>query len=478
MMSNPKKTINRDIFLSHLKIILIYVVLTSIVFNLCLRVYVRNQTRSQLVSAAELVKKSINVELFSQNTPSETKNEKELIRNVLKINRVLKQTQSFLDVNYAVADRRSNLIYPSSSDNNEEYKLLNESIMPLISRRKLIQTKTTGSKLINFIADGKKYIAIFYPLKSEGASRAGYLLLYSDLSRTNRLIFTVNLILVLILLITTAIALIISKKVSKKISDPITRLGLYAKNIGDRQYDAKLSEYENDEIGDLAKTMNSMADKLSAYDNAMKTFLQNASHELRTPLMSIQGYAEAVKYDVVDDKDNAVDIIIQESRRLSELVDDLLYLSKIDSMQDDINFERISADDLLKSSIERVKGIAVKNSIVINLHSDGQNRMIYGDEEKLTRAFINLLGNCLRFAEKNIDVTIEDADSKLIIWIRDDGCGFDAKDINNIFDRFYKGKGGNYGLGLAITRSIIVKHNGTISAGNNPEGGAFFKITL
>lgn len=123
-------------------------------------------------------------------------------------------------------------------------------------------------------------------------------------------------------------------------------------------------KYNDDEIGQLAETMHSMAQKLSAYDNTMKTFMQNASHELRTPLMSIQGYAEGIKYGVVKDQDKAVDIVIEESKRLSQLVEDLLYLSKLDAFQEKMNFEKISAEDMIRSIIEKHDGsIIAENGI-------------------------------------------------------------------------------------------------------------------
>jgi signal transduction histidine kinase len=476
-MSNPKKTIGKSIFFSHIKIILIFVVLTSIVFNICLRIYVRNQTKTQLTSAAGLVKKSVNLELFSRDTVSNTaKEDNKLIKSVLAVNRILKQSQTFLDVNYAVVGKRNNLIYPAN-DSSEEYELISAYILPIMQRRNITTAKINKNKIVNFAVNREKYIVLLYPIKSE-SDKVGYLLLYSSLNKTNKMIFTVNMVLLSILLVTSIIALAISRDVSKKISGPISELGTYARNIGDRQYDVKIPMYEDDEIGQLAETMNSMTNKLSAYDNTMKTFLQNASHEFRTPLMSIQGYAEGIKYDVVEDKEAAADIIIEESKRLTELVEDLLYLSKIDSMQEDINMEELNMEDIIRSSIERVNGIAVKNQKVIHFACNDKDMIYHGDDEKLTRALINILGNCLRFANKNIQVAAQKENSRIVILIKDDGPGFDTGDIVNLFSRFYKGKGGNYGLGLAITKSILEKHGANITAGNNKEGGAFFKITL
>lgn len=100
------------------------------------------------------------------------------------------------------------------------------------------------------------------------------------------------------------------------------------------------------------------------------------------------------------------------------------------------------------------------------------------DKDKFTQALINVLGNCMRYASSEINITTSNDFHKFIIKIADDGDGFDINEITNVFERFYKGKKGNTGLGLAITRVIIEKHNGTIEALNGKTGGAEFNITL
>jgi signal transduction histidine kinase len=477
-MIGSKKTIKKKIISSHIGIILIYVIITSIVFNICLNIYVRRQTRTQLISASELIKKSMNTELFGSNLlQSEGKEDRELIKSLLKINRILKQTQSFLDIDYAMVGKKNNLIYPKDNS-SENYELLVNQIMPALPKKHLNMLEQNKNGVIYFKANEVKYSAIVHPIKTESGNSVGYLLLYSDLNKSNKLIGTVNIILLSILILTAIIALVISNTVAKKISRPIVFLSRYAKKIGEREYEAEFLEHDDDEIGELAETMKGMAEKLSAYDSTMKSFFQNASHELRTPLMSIQGYAEGIKYGVVEDNESAAEIIIEESKRLSNLVDDLLYLSKIDSFQECINIEEIGVEDLLKSSIERVNGIAVKNKKSIKLSVITKDIKLQGDEEMLTRALINILGNCLRYARKEIEVILDKEGSKIKIIITDDGVGFEETSLEKIFNRFFKGQGGNFGLGLAITKSIIEKHNGKIIAGNNADGGAYFKIYI
>lgn len=480
-MKKSKKSIKKNIFHSHIIIIIICIVLTSVIFNIVLAVYIRNNTRKQLISSAELVQKSMNTEFYKVSTSdSEAKYNQEMLKSILKINRELKKTQVFLDINYAVIGRNENIIYPRK-DNITEYNLLQESIVPNIKNLNKLKLNNAGLIKRNVIylnAAGEKYSALLYPLKSEDGKIYAHLLLYSSLSKTKSISLAVNLILLSILSITAFIASIISNRISSKISKPIITLSNYAKQIGEREYNVEKLNYDQDEIGDLANSMYNMSEKLYSYHNTMKSFLENASHELRTPLMSIQGYGEAIKYGVAEDEKKAVDIIIEESKRLTSIVEDLLYLSKIDSYQDKLELEQLKVEDLLKSCIERVNGIAVSQVKNINIYSKQHNITVQGDEEKLSRAIINILGNCLRYANKTIDVYLEEHKGKVIITIKDDGQGFEKKDLENIFTRFYKGKGGNHGLGLAITKSIVEKHNGEVIAFNGEPTGANFKITL
>ncbi|MDF2879936.1 MAG: ATPase, histidine kinase, gyrase and HSP90-like domain protein [Clostridiaceae bacterium] len=480
-MINSKKSIEKNIFHSHILIIIICIVLTSIIFNIVLAVFIRNNTKKQLISSAEIVQKSMNTEFFKvASAENESKYNQEMIKSILKINRELKKVQIFLDINYAVIGKNENIIYPRK-DNSAEYNLLQQSIVPglkNINKQKLNNAALLKKNVIYINASGERYSALLYPLKSEDGKIYGHLLLYSNLTKTKSISLAVNLVLLSILTITAFIASLISNRISAKISKPIIKLSNYAKQIGEREYNIEKLNYDDNEIGDLANSMYDMSEKLYAYHRTMKAFLENASHELRTPLMSIQGYSEAIKYGVAEDEKKAADIIIEESKRLTSIVEDLLYLSKIDSYQDKLELEQLKVEDLLKSCIERVNGITVSQHKNINIHFNQQNITVKGDEEKLSRAIINILGNCLRYAQKNIDVYLENNEGKAIITITDDGKGFEKEDLENMFTRFYKGKGGNHGLGLAITKSIVEKHKGEVMAYNGEKSGANFKITI
>lgn len=227
------------------------------------------------------------------------------------------------------------------------------------------------------------------------------------------------------------------------------------------------------ELQSLVNSINIMSEKLEIYDKAQKTFLQNVSHEFRTPLMSIQSYAEGIKYDVIDG-DSAADIIIDETKRLTHLVEDLLYLSRLDAIEENYDYVEIDFLELITSCAERLNAIAAKNNVKISVNNLSKNIIIYSDEEKLSRAITNIINNCIRYADSTITIISNiNFDGKLDITISDDGSGFDKDDIPHIFDRFYRGKKGKFGLGLSISKNIIEKLHGTITAGNGKRGAEF-----
>lgn len=477
-MLKVKRTIKKTVFLSHISIIIFSTLITILIFNISLNMYIKAETKSQLITAAESIRKSTTMDLFNLSKKQQIDSSSKDVERILgKIDRTLKQTQYILNTNYAVLDNNFNVLLPLYSD-NEESNTFNESILPLVNKDKALYTTSDDVIVNNFNINNHQFVSLLHPLKLENSDIQGYLLLYSDVTNRNNLIFKVNGILVSILLITSIVAFIISNALSKKISHPITRLSEYAERIGNRDYEMESLTFEEYEINQLSGAMKTMADNLMAYDNTIKTFLQNSSHELRTPLMSIQGYAEGIKYGVVNNKEAAVDIIIEETKRITSIVEDLLYLSKIDSMQSCLRYENIVVEDLIRTCIERVNGIAVNKNIDIVFLNPSSEVSLLGDEDKLCRSIINILSNCLRYANKTITIEISKDNTNVTIVIMDDGCGFDEKDLKNIFQRFYKGKGGNYGLGLAITYSIILKHGGSIAAKNNSTGGAFFQIQL
>ena len=207
-----------------------------------------------------------------------------------------------------------------------------------------------------------------------------------------------------------------------------------------------------------------------------QTFFQNASHELKTPLMAIQGYAEGIQAGVMD-TGSAAEVILAESDRMTELVDELLDISKIDMGRQQLALSEMDVRELLYDSMRAVEPAVSAGGIAIVPDFPEEPVMVSCDDTRLRRAVTNILSNGVRYARSELRLTCCADKRNVTIRIQDDGDGIATEDLPHIFDRFYMGKSGKSGIGLALTREIIHLHRGTIRAYNG-DTGAVFEITL
>ena len=207
-----------------------------------------------------------------------------------------------------------------------------------------------------------------------------------------------------------------------------------------------------------------------------QTFFQNASHELKTPLMAIQGYAEGIQAGVMD-AGGAAEVILEESDRMTELVEELLDISKIDMGRQLLALSEMDIRELLYDSIRAVEPTVVSGGIAIVPEFPEEPIMVKCDDTQMRRAVTNILTNGLRYARSELRLTCRPDKRNVIIRIQDDGDGIAEEDLPHIFDRFYMGKSGKSGIGLALTREIIHLHKGTIRA-RNGDTGAVFEISI
>ena len=206
-----------------------------------------------------------------------------------------------------------------------------------------------------------------------------------------------------------------------------------------------------------------------------QTFFQNASHELKTPLMAIQGYAEGIQAGVMD-TGSAAEVILAESDRMTELVDELLDISKIDMGRQPLTLSEMDVRELLYDSIRAVEPAAA-GGIAIVPDFPEEPVMVSCDDTRLRRAVTNILSNGVRYARSELRLTCCADKRNVTIRIQDDGDGIATEDLPHIFDRFYMGKSGKSGIGLALTKEIIHLHKGTIRAYNG-DTGAVFEISF
>lgn len=467
-----KRTITSKIIISYLAVIFVSFIFIGAFFNFMAKGFIESQVKDNLQDEAARVVGVLRRDggvlrrdgPFQRREPANAADEKNMQQAVRD---ALRKDIGLQDSTHIAVTSDFELIFPTSGDEIENFKT---QVLPAI-KQKFQKPEETSFKIT---LEGKEYIMMFTPVNSGGKS---WIISYTSVGGVQELSKIMLKVLLVTLLLTSVIAVGLGIFIARSIAKPIITLKRRAERLSMRDFDSRVEIHTHDEIEELANTIEKMAVELKEYDTAQKKFLQNASHELKTPLMSIQGYAEGIKDGVFDSDGKALDIIVDESTRLKNIVEEIIYLSKLETMEEFYRFGTESINEVIKDSIEKVDSLAVKNGIRINcqLCKDTEINM---DRDKFIQALINILGNCLRYAAGEINIKTVLNAKLLEIIISDDGEGFEESEIKNVFERFYKGKKGNTGLGLTITKIIIEKHGGGIEAKNSANGGAEFRIRL
>lgn len=486
-----KNTIKWKIFNYNITAIMLLIILVAIIFNVAIRLYFEKDILKQLKKieshtedtalrkGPDFLKKPgenlppppPELEDYEKQSSANSSNSSnnELYRYYFMLDHSIREPLSMLNADYILLDNSKKRISPI----HEEYSGTSTNIADKIIEEASKYTDSNDERYLNFHISNVEYIAVMKPVFSKNSFGLGYIIIYSSLEKVNQLQLVINAILFAILIMSALIVVIISSQLAKKVSEPFSSLNKHIGAIAERNFGNKIEMPVYDELQEFVDNINIMSEKLETYDKAQKTFLQNASHEFRTPLMSIQSYAEGIKYDVVDSK-TASDIIIDETKRMTHLVEDLLYLSRLETIEENYHYVKLNFNELIQSCIERLCRIAEKNNVKIEENLLSKDIIILGDEEKLSRAITNIVSNCIRYAKSTVNISYNTLNnSKIQLTISDDGPGINESDLPNIFERFYKGNKGIFGLGLAISKNVIDKHGGKIRAESSGNGALF-----
>jgi len=245
--------------------------------------------------------------------------------------------------------------------------------------------------------------------------------------------------------------------------------------------------FENGEINGCVMLIYDITE-VRKLESMRSQFVANVSHELKTPLTSIKGFAETLLEGAIDDKENSrhfVKIIHEHAERLNDIINELLDLSQIESGKINLEFENLAAKALVNNVCMGFETkLKEKNIIFTNTLPD--NLLIAADAKKIKLVLNNLIDNAIKFNKDNgfIKVSAEELSDEIKIIVEDSGIGIPQKDIDRIFERFYrvdKGRSrdlGGTGLGLSIAKHIIELHKGTIGAESTEGTGSKFWFSL
>lgn len=234
-----------------------------------------------------------------------------------------------------------------------------------------------------------------------------------------------------------------------------------------------------DEISRLAETMNTMLERLDSAQREQRRFISDASHELRSPIASLTQHAQiALTHPDSTDLGTLASVVDEESSRLTQLVESLLDLARIDEVR--VRHHTVDLDDVVLAEAARQRSIGG-----IDVDTRGvKAARLDGDPLLLARAVRNLADNARRHASHSMALSCFDEGSYIVVRVDDDGAGIEEEDRSRVFERFTRlddarsRDGGGAGLGLAIVSGVAKAHGGTVSVERSPQGGARFEMRL
>ena len=266
--------------------------------------------------------------------------------------------------------------------------------------------------------------------------------------------------------------------------EPVAEVTETAKRIAGGSYGTQMENHYRDEIGQLIDAINNMSAQISKSEKVKSEFISSVSHELRTPLTAINGWGETLLED--DDPQQlqrGVSIILKESRRLTNMVEELLDFSKMQDGRFTLNIEPVDVQAEFEDTIYTYMELFKQDHI--ELHYEGSDELfppVPSDPERLKQVFCNVLDNAAKHggAGRRIDAAVTAGAEAIVITVRDYGPGIPEAELPFVKQKFYKGssKARGSGIGLAVCDEIIRLHEGTFSIGNAEGGGCLVTITL
>lgn len=398
------------------------------------------------------------------------------------INDELSDTSLIVPVMHLVIDSKGKLVFPASPWYYEYEIKIAKTISDMIADNPDSYKDSPHKLNVNdnfYLVQAKDYMGFmedgsFVPDESDKNSERYYVLFYINITPIQNFIDKVNIVLMAALALSGIGSVFFLFLTTRRVNKDFEKLKAYLLSIGKHKKEkttSPVSDYS--EIEAVITTVDEMSEMLLESENVQKRFFQNASHELRTPLMSIQGYAEGIKYHVIPENE-ATDVILKESDKMASLINEILFLSKMETTEPE--FINVNVAELMAEVSDNFRLMAKENNINIICETKAKP-VISADVKLLDRLLGNLVSNGIRYAKSEIKLSCEISDNNVIIKVSDDGNGIAKEDLPHIFERFYKGKGGKFGIGLSMASDIAKLHKGRLEAVSD-ENGTVFTITL
>lgn len=300
-----------------------------------------------------------------------------------------------------------------------------------------------------------------------------------SMKEVHKQLWLIVAIIVLLYIIMVLMVLISGIYFIDSIIGPVNKMNSVTRRIADGDLNARMEPQEyNDEISELAENINYMAEEVGSTDKMKNDFISTISHEMKTPLTAIKGWAETLQTMNGSEADPALtkrglEVIVDETTRLTGVVNDLLDLSKLANGRLTLKYEKIDYLAELDQTIYMFKDRSMREGIELVYNVPNVPAPAEGDPDRIDQVFVNILDNAFKYTKQGGKITVyaelippeeESSKAKLRIYVEDTGCGIAKEELPRIRRKFYKSNisVSGSGIGLAVVDEIVKMHNGTM----------------
>lgn len=387
-----------------------------------------------------------------------------------KVNQdIINEIDSFsssYNANIIIVNLKSKILYASDNSRffieNKNYFLnikdITRSLVqgkPVIKHRQVPRLNST-------------YITVGMPLLNNGRV-VGIAFLNTPVQPIKEAITILRRQLTIITIISILVGTVLALLLAKIFTKPVLKINDTAKKIARGNFDAKVVIDSKDEIGILGNTINNLSTQLGQIEKFRREFIANTTHELKTPITLIKAYGELVKEDSstdIDSRNEYLKIIIDESERLNEMVEDILCLSKMEAGYYKPKLTKFNIVDTIKEVLNKLTRFAAEKNINLDFQYNHDIVLITADDDKIQHVLLNLINNAIIHSHSNekILINMKDTNDSTLIEVIDYGVGIPKEDLPHIWDRFYKvdksrkRTSTGTGLGMAIVKNILNSH--------------------
>ena len=332
---------------------------------------------------------------------------------------------------------------------------------------------------------GERIIAISSPVLYSNGEVIGVMRYVTSTRLVDMQIIKICVMSLAVLLVVMLIVLFSSNYYIRTILHPLNAIIKKAKRITSGSYGMQIQTKYDDEIGELAQTINEMSAQISQNEKIQRDFISSLSHELRTPLTAIAGWSETLLAgDTLDpDAERGMKIISRETKRLTEMVVELLDFTRIQDGRMTLNMQEADIRGEFEDTVYMYSSRLTQDNIVLKyLDNDDDIPEITCDPERMRQVFLNILDNAAKHggSGERIEASMTLEGEYVVVRIRDFGPGIPEDEIPLVKKKFYKGssKARGTGIGLAVCDEIVEMHRGTLTLENAEGGGTLVTVSL